>query len=91
MHLKFPFIQALHFSTLAMKLFNSGKKLRNTTVYELVSIQMLCYPYDTSTFKTNTLRLVSNKAWLKRLSTIHVVLSYQLSTHLLPGPKEASH
>ena len=28
-HLKFPFKRALHFSTLAIKLFNSGTKFHN--------------------------------------------------------------
>ena len=35
--------------------------------YEPASIQMLRHQYDTPTFKTNALRLVSNEGRLKRL------------------------
>ena len=32
---------------------------------------MLRQPYDTPTFKTNALRLVSNEGWLKRLLQLY--------------------
>ena len=35
--------------------------------YESASFKMLRHQYDTSTFKTNVLRLVSNEGQLKRL------------------------
>ena len=39
--------------------------------YEPASFQMLRHPYDTPTFKTNVLRLVSNKGRLKRLLQLY--------------------
>ena len=39
--------------------------------YEPVSFEMLRHPYDTPTFKTNTLRLVSNEGRLKRLLQLY--------------------
>ena len=34
---------------------------------------MLRHPYDTPTFKTNALRLVSNEGWLKRLFQLYSI------------------
>ena len=59
-HLNFTFKRALHFGTLAIKVFNSGTKLQLLPQhYESVFFNTL-HPYDTPTFKTKALRLVSN-------------------------------
>ena len=39
--------------------------------YETASFQMLHHPYDTPTFKTNALHLVSNEGRLKRLLLLY--------------------
>ena len=57
----FTFKWALHFSTLAIKLLNSGTKLQLLRQhYEPVFFETLCNLFDTPTFKTKALRLVSN-------------------------------
>ena len=53
-------------STLAIKLFKSiivNATLRNS---------LLCHPYDTPTFKTNTFHLVSYEDWVKHLLLLYI-------------------
>ena len=57
-HLNFAFKRALYFSTLAIKLFNSGTKLfLAIIVNEPFFFKMLHHPYNTPTFKTILLAL----------------------------------
>ena len=67
MHLNFDIKWALHFSTLAIKLFNSDTKLLKLLTQHHKPGINASRPVRHTAFKTNALRLGTNEGQLKRL------------------------